>query len=1574
MDNVRGPGCFVIGADSLLIECGEILLREGFEVKGIITSTERIAAWAAERDLEVVDPDEGLAARLGAAPFDYLFSIAHLALIGEEILRLPRRGAINFHDGPLPRYAGLNAPAWALMNGEREYGVTWHRMEAGADTGAILEQALFPVAADDTSLTLNTRCFEAAIDSFERLARNLRQDTLSERDQDASERTYFARYRRPHAACVLDWTRPAVQLEALVRALDFGPYRNPLGLPKLVHGNQVLAVGKALAREGDASRPAGTVLEIGGYDLLVQTGDGALSITHLTTLGGRKLEMSAAIEALGLEQGTLIDSLDESQAEDLTRLADHLARGEVYWAEHLSQLEPLELPQAEHAPSASTNGHPPAQPTPVEIPATLCAACPDLPPADVVAAACAAFLGRVDGRSRFDLAFADESAAERSPVATRFAASEMAWRVDLDPRAPAAEALGALAASLGPLRERGSWLLDLPPRSPALAERGEFAAELPLELAVSVGEGARSVTPRPAAVLSIVVSPAGDTCRLIGDPQRLHGEALEALAAQLANYLTSLARDATQPLEQVALLDSAEREHILVDWNTTAADYEHEARVHELFEEQVARTPEACALVFGGERLTYRELDGRADRLASHLASLGAGSDRLVGLYLERSIDLVVAMLGVLKCGAAYLPLDPSYPSERLAFMLRDSRAPLVLTTDALADSVPADDARVVRLDGEAQAIAAATPADRPAPGDASNLAYVIYTSGSTGEPKGVMVEHRNVVSFFAGMDERIPHDPPGTWLAVTSLSFDISVLELLWTLARGFEVVLYADGGTSGSGAPERGIDFAMFLWGNDAGQGRKKYELLLESARFADNHGFSSVWTPERHFHAFGGPYPNSSLLSAAVAAVTERVGIRSGSCVAPLHHPLRIAEEWAVVDNLSEGRAGLGIAAGWQPHDFVLRPENYADNRECMFRDIETIRRLWRGEALQFPGPEGEAIERVTYPRPIQPELPIWLTTAGNPDTYERAGEIGAHLLTHLLGQPLEEVAEKIRSYRESLAAHGHDPEAFTVTLMLHTFIGEDIDEVRELVRGPMKAYLGSAVDLVKKFAWTFPAFKRPGGVDAPVVDIDVESLTGEEAEAILENAFLRYFDSSGLFGTPESCVERIDQLKAIGVDEVGCLVDYGLPTDVVLASLPALARLREAVQPAGGVAAASAASNGRDDSLPSLVARHGVTHLQCTPSMARMLLDHTESRAALAGLEHLLVGGEALPAPLAADLGDSLEGTLTNMYGPTETTIWSATQSLSGTEEAVPIGRPIANTRLYILDDGLQPVPVGVPGELYIGGDGVVRGYLDRPELTAERFVPDPFVGDSSPDGGTRRMYRTGDRARYRPDGVVEFLGRTDHQVKVRGHRIELGEIEAVLGRQETVESCAVIVREDAPGDQRIVAYHTPAAGADVGELREALSRSLPEYMLPTHFVPLDRLPLTPNGKIDRKVLPPPGELGGAAEAVFVAPEEGLEATLAEIWRSVLRREQVGVDDNFFDIGGHSLLVVQVHRSLREKVSRPVELTDLYRFPTVRSLADYLGTEDEPGATRAGADRGLKRRDAVRRRRGRRAQET
>ena len=923
---------------------------------------------------------------------------------------------------------------------------------------------------------------------------------------------------------------------------------------------------------------------------------------------------------------------------------------------------------------------------------------------------------------------------------------------------------------------------------------------------------------------------------------------------------------------------------------------------------------------------------------------MGVKRGQVVGLCTKRSVDLMVGALAILKAGGAYLPMDPSYPSERLQHFVEDSGAQVIVTQAALAPHLPRHDAQVLVIDAEPRL--SDLPGDNLVPASTPvDLAYLIYTSGSTGKPKGVMVEHRHVLNFYTGMDAHIP--ARGTWLAVTSLSFDISVLELFWTTARGMTVVLAGDEDratlSNGPLPTKGGMEFSLFYWGNDDGVGRDKYALLLEGAKFADQNGFCAVWTPERHFHAFGGPYPNPSVTGAAVAAVTNNLAVRSGSVVAPLHHPARIAEEWAVIDNLTNGRAGLAIASGWQPDDFVLRPENTPpENKAAMMRDLVMVRKLWRGEPVAFPRKDGSLHEVITQPRPVSRELPIWVTTAGNPKTWEEAGKNGCNVLTHLLGQSVDEVGAKIKIYHAALREAGHDPKDFKVTLMLHSFIADTRDQAREIARGPMKAYLNSAAGLIKQYAWAFPAFKRPEGV-SNAFDLQLDGLEPEELDAILDFAFERYFNDSGLFGTVEDALARTEQVKAIGVTEIACLIDYGIDRATVLEGLKPLAQV---------VARANANTELAPDdfSIAAQLLRHDVTHLQCTPSMARMIAMNDEARLALAGVQHLYLGGEPLPGALVQEFAEITQATVTNMYGPTETTIWSSCMRAVPGDGVSGIGLPLANQQLYVLDDDRVPVGVGQEGELWIGGEGVTRGYHNRPDLTSRRFAENPFHSG--------RMYRTGDLVRRRADGSLDFIGRVDSQVKLRGYRIELGEIEGALEAVESVTQAVVLAREDVPGDVRLVGYYTGTVLSEA-VLKNQLGAALPSFMVPGRFVHLETFPLTPNKKVDRKALPKP-EASSTAKPAPVTPVEQpkpsvampaqvaqasdpiqIETQVAAIWERFLGVSKPRPSDNFFELGGHSLLAVQVHRALRQEMgAAKLTITDIFRLPVLRDLSAKL----------------------------------
>jgi natural product biosynthesis luciferase-like monooxygenase protein len=367
--------------------------------------------------------------------------------------------------------------------------------------------------------------------------------------------------------------------------------------------------------------------------------------------------------------------------------------------------------------------------------------------------------------------------------------------------------------------------------------------------------------------------------------------------------------------------------------------------------------------------------------------------------------------------------------------------------------------------------------------------------------------------------------------------------------------------------------VQFSLFYFdGKERALAHDKYRLLVEGAKFADEHGFTAVWTPERHFHEFGGLYPNPAVTSAALAMITNQIQIRAGSVVVPLHHDLRVAEEWAAVDNLSHGRIGISFASGWHADDFALAPQNYLARKTEMKSSIETIRRLWRGDSVATANGLGKMVELRTFPKPIQRELPIWVTCSGNPETFVLAGEVGSGVLTHLLGQSVEELQEKITLYRDALARCGHDATKGTVTLMLHTFIGEDLEEVREKVRQPFCEYLLSAISLIQR---QLESSNSNGADGSPNPWRKATSLRSDQSPAVLRTAeltdgeknelaaygFDRYFNTAALFGTRETCLDLVSRLAEIGVDEIACLIDFGVDVEAALGSLRHLSALKD-----------------------------------------------------------------------------------------------------------------------------------------------------------------------------------------------------------------------------------------------------------------------------------------------------------------------------------------------------------------------------------------------------------------------------
>jgi len=644
-------------------------------------------------------------------------------------------------------------------------------------------------------------------------------------------------------------------------------------------------------------------------------------------------------------------------------------------------------------------------------------------------------------------------------------------------------------------------------------------------------------------------------------------DTIQRLAGQFETLLASATENPDAAISQLEILKPSDRHQLLVEFNNTQTNYPQDKCIHHLFEQQVERTPDNIAVVFENQQLTYAELNRRANQLAHFLKRQGVGSEVLVGIYAERSLDCIIALLGILKAGGAYLPLDPALPAESLAFRLQDAKAPVLLTQKGLLKQEDIPTQTVVYLDADWEIIAKESEANPSSELTPENLAYVIYTSGSTGQPKGVAIEHRQILNY----------------------------------------------------------------------------------------------------------------------------------------LH---------AILDKL---------------------------------------------------------------------ELPA-----------------GASFAT------------------------------------VSTFAAD----------------LGNTV--------IFPALCTGG------------------------------------------CLHIVSQDRA---SDPEALADY--------------------------------------------FQRHPIDCLKIVPSHLATLLASSASSSILPR-QCLVLGGEAASWDLIEKIQQSKPNCrILNHYGPTETTVGVLTYPVKSKRDSynaktVPIGRAIANTQVYLLDEQLQPVPIGVPGELYIGGAPLARGYLNRPELTAEKFITTDHLGGQ--DAHSTRVYKTGDKARYLPDGNIEFLGRVDHQVKIRGFRIELGEIEAALSQHPEVLQTVVILREDYPGNQRLLAYLVPTGkqAPSIQKLRCFLNKKLPDYMMPSAFVMLKVLPITPNGKVDRRALPAPDQARPELEKSFVAPRTSTEEVLAVIWVEVLGLKQVGIHDNFFELGGHSLQAIQLVSKISVAINLDFSVKLLFSHPTIAELADVLGS--------------------------------
>jgi amino acid adenylation domain-containing protein/natural product biosynthesis luciferase-like monooxygenase protein len=998
-------------------------------------------------------------------------------------------------------------------------------------------------------------------------------------------------------------------------------------------------------------------------------------------------------------------------------------------------------------------------------------------------------------------------------------------------------------------------------------------------------------------VANFSVDPFDDSIKLTlaikGDA--LSGEERTRLAALYAAGLAALVDDPQAAHEVTVALNPSE---VAPDNKTIVGSIRR----------AISRVPESDAVICGNRSLSYAELGVLAERSSARILERVSAGGR-VAILAARSERYIAALVGIFAAGAIYVPLDPAHPAARREAILRDAQPGLIISDDPAAVAGWPH----MTLDDLLAPTTSCTGPATLAP-QLEDAAYLLYTSGSTGNPKGVLVSHKALASLFEAMTQRLGSGEGAVWLSLTSAGFDISLLELLYPLVCAGTIVVY-EGSQMLLASPrarvEPDVNFSLFFFASQPG--RQAYELMLEAARRADKLGFHAIWTPERHFHPFGGPFPNPAITGAALAVATEHLKIRAGSLVLPLHDPVRVAEDWAMVDVLSGGRAGIAIATGWDQNDFLLAhggPQNFAHRREMTLEAINTLRELWKGQAVTLNRGAGEQ-SISTFPQPIQGRIPLWLSASSAVETFETAGKTGANVLTHLLAQDVAALQNNIEHYRLGAGSQG------TVSLMLHTFVAATLAEAEAVAREPLKHYLMSSVDLARSVF---------GQTASDGLDDDLNYLADRGLE--------RYMHSASLIGGVQDCVERARSLMNIGVNEFACLIDFGVSSEKVLQSLDHLDQVRRQLQ--GSSTAA------QDNSVAGLCARHGVTHLQCTPTAMRELLTDNGSRSAIAALDTLLVGGEALPQHVADDLLQATRARVFNVYGPTETTIWSTAWRVA--PGPVRIGSALGNGVVHLLDASNQRVSGDQTGEICISGAGLAEGYWRREAETRSAFYSLQLTADEAPT----RIYRTGDIGRWDAAGQLEFLGRQDRQVKVGGQRIELAEIEEQIRAVQGVADAACAIADD--GSIAALANLYPGVEVDTAKIRSHLQQTLTSAMQPL-ALGIGALPKNPNGKLDNTALIAIArEQHQASAPVVVRPEMVAPKArnprwqeIAQIWEQTLLTPVADEQTEFFKSGGNSLRAMVMASRLSQQLGTKVSVRTIFENPAFGALFAALNVD-------------------------------
>lgn len=1162
---------FLIGDDHLLVQCAEIILTNGHIILGIISPLEAAKKLASIHEINYFDSLDAATDALSTITFDYLFSIVNSYILPVELLNRAQKLSINFHNAPLPRYAGVHALSWAILNNEPYHGVTWHVMNDIIDGGDILKQILFPIDPHETALSLSVKCYEHALSLFEELINEIGNQDLKKIEQYHPFRSYHNFNQKPQGNGWISWNTSSINIDRIIRALDLGHYHhNRFTLPKIQLGNKVFIIGKLHVLDVPSVLTPGTLIKICPDAWHISTTTCNVSLEQLVTVDGKTIPLDLIVNAYQLKEGDKLPSPTQHQLAQYQNFSEHYASRELFWVRQLTEFRPTLLPfqpqNLKHFTDTSLTSVAKITFSSEQISQWEALISQDCNSTDILLTALLIYLHRMDTKEQLGIWLHVSQGPHVESEVTHFFSPLVPFTLCLDSSHSFYETVCNVREMSRLIKSKFTFQRDVYYRYPELSsiEHDKYHVAL---LIGNDKELADKLLLIPAFVVITISSDTNEitwwvTKPLIEQEPNLQ-LIIEASTQHLHFLLKSLNYTFQLPLFQLSMVDQQEYRTIVKNWNATSSAYPNNKTISQVFEDQVLVSPNDTAVIYGKKSITYYELNQKANQLASYLKKYNLLPNSFAAICTSQELHLIIGILAILKTGAAYIPIDASYPKQHIKFLLEDSKPSVLLASHKLSDWINHEcnllNIPIILFNSIAEEL------DHEPINNlnlnkitAKDLAYIIYTSGTTGKPKGVMVPHQGVIRLVKNTNY-IKISEQDKVAQAASISFDAATFEIWGALLNGATLIA---------------IPHATLL-------DISKFSLFLEK------HAITILWLTSALFN-------------------------------------------------------------------------QYASQNTSMFK-----------------------------------------------------------YLSYLL-------------------------------------VGGDV-------------------------------------------------LNKERILSVL------------------TC-------------------EQGSPASIL------------------------------------------------------------------------------------------------NGYGPTENTTFTTTYHITEKDkkhESIPIGKPIANSLVYVLDKHLRPVPIGAIGELYTGGDGLALGYLNRPDLTDEKFITNPFCNKVG-----SKLYKTGDMVRWMPDGNIEYIGRQDNQVKIRGFRVELEAIQTHLLHHSAISQCSLQAHESDKHGKVLVAYIICKNEISDNDLKSFLAQQLPTYMIPSFFVRINRMPLTANGKVNFAKLPKPDFTKSVPNKDGVSPVTPLEKSLATLWRNLLGCTLINIDDSFFDLGGHSLLITQLILHVKDTYKIDLPLHVFLNNPTIAHLAQLI----------------------------------